>query len=95
MNNETLNKFLDLKKNWATFGAMSDSEWKIIWDSVSKLKWESTRDTFQTELKNQINDYIKALTKKWVSIPEYTLKYWWEYPDAYAGGTNSLIDDLM
>jgi hypothetical protein len=95
MKDETLNKFLQLKKDWATFGAMSDSEWKIIWDSVSKLKWDSSKKTFQTELRNQINDYIKAMKEKWVAIPQYSLQYGGKYPESYTGWGNSMIEDLM
>lgn len=34
---KTLDYFLDLKQQWATFGAMSDAEWNIIWQATTAI----------------------------------------------------------
>jgi hypothetical protein len=62
-NNEVLNKFLDLKKNNASFWAMSEWEWDIIWWATSQLKWETSDKTFEDELKKLIQTYKKNIEK--------------------------------
>lgn len=64
--NLTLDKFIDLKNNGATFGAMSEWEWKIISDSISELKWSSSNERFETVLEDLIDGYNKSLSKLWV-----------------------------
>ena len=62
-NNEVLNKFLDLKKNNASFWAMSEWEWDIIWWATSQLKWETSDKTFEDELKKLIQTYKDNIKK--------------------------------
>lgn len=63
--NQTLDKFLDAKKNWATFGAMSNAEWQIIWNAASNLQWNMKDATFEKNLQDMIDNYNKALAKIW------------------------------
>lgn len=63
--NQTLDKFLDAKKNWATFGAMSNAEWQIIWNAASNLQWNMNDKTFEQNLENMIKKYDQALAKIW------------------------------
>jgi hypothetical protein len=62
-NNETLQKFLDLKANGATFGAMQESEWKMVSSSANNLEWNTTNDTFENSLQKMIDAYNTALSK--------------------------------
>ena len=62
-NNEVLNKFLDLKKNNASFWAMSEWEWSIIWWATSKLKWNMTDANFEDTLEKLIKTYKKNIEK--------------------------------
>ena len=63
--NQTLDKFLDAKKNWATFGAMSNAEWQIIWNAASNLQWNMSDKTFEKNLEDMIKKYDQALAKIW------------------------------
>ena len=71
--NQTLDKFLDAKKNWATFGAMSNAEWQIIWNAASNLQWNMNDKTFEQNLENMIKKYDQALAKIWWG----TTTSWW------------------
>lgn len=52
-NNLTLDKFIETKKQWATYGALSDSEWQIISTSASRL-WNAPTLSEQ-KLINELN----------------------------------------
>ena len=71
-NNETLQKFLDLKANGATFGAMQESEWKMVSSSANNLEWNTTNDTFENSLQKMIDAYNTALSKLWVDVTQST-----------------------
>ena len=66
-NNQSLDKFLEAKKNWGTFGSMSNAEWQLIWWAASKLNWETSDENFEAMLEEMIKDYDQALDKlnKW------------------------------
>lgn len=71
-NNETLQKFLDLKANGATFGAMQESERKMVSSSANNLEWNTTNDTFENSLQKMIDAYNTALSKLWVDVTQST-----------------------
>ena len=72
-NNETLKKFLDLKENGATFGAMQESEWNMVRAAANKLDWNQDDATFEKFLKEMIASYDVALDKVWWAVtPEQT-----------------------
>lgn len=82
-NNETLNKFLNLKQNWATFWAMQQAEWDMIASSVSELKWEQPKEVFQDNLKkvkerleNQMLELDPTYTADWWISKDYLEKHW-------------------
>ena len=60
-NNETLNKFLDLKKNNASFWQMSEWEWDLVWNSTNALNWFTSDKAFEETLKKLINTYKEQL----------------------------------
>lgn len=64
-NNETLNKFLDLKKNNASFWQMSEWEWALIWNATSALNWNTQDEAFESTLKSLIKTYKEQLDKLW------------------------------
>ena len=72
-NNEVLNKFLDLKKNNASFWAMSEWEWSIIWWATSQLKWNMSDANFESTLESLIKTYkdnIKNIDPTYSDNPE-------------------------
>lgn len=64
-NNQSLDKFLEAKKNGWTFGSMSNAEWQLIWWAASLLNWETNDKNFEKQLQNMIDEYNKALNKMW------------------------------
>ena len=77
-NNQTLDKFIEAKKNGWTFGAMSEWEWKILWDAASELTWETNDTKFQETLEKMINTYDEKLAKiTWKTIEEVKGSKWW------------------
>jgi hypothetical protein len=54
---------LDLKANGATFGAMQESERKMVSSSANNLEWNTTNDTFENSLQKMIDAYNTALSK--------------------------------
>lgn len=57
-----LQNFLDLKSQGATFGTLTDSEWKIIWDSASILwNFNMPYDRYM----QAVEDTIRVL-QKWI-----------------------------
>lgn len=69
-----LNELFNAKANGATFGAMSDSEWDILWKAATSLNWKSF-SWFNAELENikqalwaaafGNNNYSKENWKAW------------------------------
>jgi hypothetical protein len=64
-----LNELFNAKNNWASFGAMSDSEWDILWNASTNLKWNSSSKTF----KNNLEEIIKSLN-------DAVVQWWWTLP---------------
>lgn len=62
-NNQSLDKFLEAKKNWWTFGSMSNAEWQLLWWAASLLNWETNDKNFEEQLQNMIDEYDKAIAK--------------------------------
>ena len=60
-NNQLLEKYQQLKSNWATFGQMSNSEWGLVWSAASKLNRWSTDEEFEKILKEMLNSYGNIL----------------------------------
>lgn len=75
--NQTLDKFLQAKKDWWTFGAMSEWEWKILWESASELNWETNDAHFETQLQDLIDMYNEKLQKIWVNPYGESNEQWW------------------
>ena len=73
-NNETLQKFLDLKANGATFWAMQESEWKMVSSSANNLEWNTTNETFENSLQKMIDAYNTALSKLWVDTTKSVIQ---------------------
>ncbi len=59
--NLTLNKFLDAKKNGATFGSMSNAEWDIISQSASRLNLSQTDADWKSTIQEIANNM-------WISL---------------------------
>lgn len=67
--NQLLERFQELKQNGATFWAMSNSEWNMIWAAASKLNWLTSDDEFEATLKQMLNSYGNILAEagvEWV-----------------------------
>lgn len=61
--NQLLERFQELKQNGATFWAMSNSEWNMIWAAASKLNWLTSDDEFEATLKQMLNSYGNILAE--------------------------------
>ena len=59
--NQLLERFQELKKAGATFWAMSNSEWNIVWAAASKLNWQTSDSEFEAILKQMLNSYGNIL----------------------------------
>lgn len=59
--NQLLERFQELKKAGATFWAMSNAEWNIVWNAASKLSWLTSDSEFETTLKQMLNSYGNIL----------------------------------
>ena len=87
-NNETLNKYLNLKQAGATFWSMQQAEWDMIASSVSELKWEQNKETFQANLQKvraRLESQLMELDPTynpmwWIDIEATVEKYfkWWQ-----------------
>lgn len=66
--NQSLDKFLEAKKNGWTFWQMSNAEWQLIWTAASKLNWEDNDKDFEKLLQDMIDQYNKALDE---------IQWWW------------------
>lgn len=71
-----LEQLLEARANWATFGSMTEWEWKIIENAASSLKWWRTDGTISSEMEKVISavyhaTYWKKMTKKdWEAFKE-------------------------
>ena len=65
--NQLLDRFQELKKAGATFWAMSNSEWNIVWDAASKLNWQTSDSEFEAILTDMLNHYGNILADAGVS----------------------------
>jgi len=65
-----LNELFNAKNNWASFGAMSDSEWDILWNASTNLKWNSSSKTFKNNLENIIKSLNDAVVQWWWTLPK-------------------------
>lgn len=74
-NNQSLDKFLEAKKNWWTFGSMSNAEWQLIWWAASLLNWETNDKNFEQQLQDMIDEYDKAIAKIWGTWGSGKLKW--------------------
>lgn len=61
LSNVTLNKLIESKKSWATFGALSDAELGILQNAASVLDWWLKMDDFSKEVNNMIDQMEQAL----------------------------------
>lgn len=66
-----LNSLFTAKDNWATFGAMSQGEWDILWNASTNLKWNSSWKTFETNLNNLINELVTVVTNWGGTLPQW------------------------
>lgn len=80
--NLTLDKFLELKEGWATFWAMSDWEWVIVWNAATAL----SRTLELGDLQSVLDDHISALQKAipWGYNPHINIPKEWEEPQSDA-----------
>lgn len=62
-NNQLLEKYKQLKENWATFGQMSNSEWGLVWTAASQLNRWSTDEEFERILKEMKDHYTNILAE--------------------------------
>lgn len=60
--NLTLNKFLEAKKNWATFGSMSNAEWDIISQAASRLRLSQPDAEWKATIQEIANNMWIQLT---------------------------------
>lgn len=60
-NSQLLEKYQQLKKAWATFGAMQKSEWDLVWSAASSLNWLSTDSEFEETLQKMLDHYGNIL----------------------------------
>ena len=66
-----LNALFTAKNNWASFGAMSDAEWQVLWNSATNLKWNSSWDTFEKNLNNLIAELSNVVSSGWWKLPQW------------------------
>ena len=66
-NNQTLETYLNLKQQWATFWAMQQAEWELIAWSVNELNWNTKKWDFKTALEWLIQNYKAQLANLWIS----------------------------
>lgn len=55
--------FVDLKKKWATFGAMSNEEWDAIKSAATKLDWYMSDKDWKNELNTIRSTYNIAANR--------------------------------
>ena len=69
MSRLTLDKLIETKKQWATYWAMSEWEWKLLWSAATSLDWNSTWDKFQKNLEDMIYTLTRTITEWWWTLP--------------------------
>ena len=79
-----MNKFLDLKSKWATFGALSDSEREAIYNAATDLDPTLSNEDYITALKN-VKEQILA-NSHWM------LNWYWAAAEARQA--NYVVDSL-
>ena len=66
-----LEELFAAKNNWASFGAMSDAEWQVLWDASTNLKWNSSGATFEKNLNNLIAELANVVSSWWWTLPKW------------------------
>ena len=66
-----LNALFTAKDNWATFWAMSQWEWDILWQASTNLKWNSSAWTFETNLNALIAELSNVVSSWWGTLPQW------------------------
>lgn len=66
-----LEKLLEARANGATFGSMTEWEWKIIEDAASSLKWWRTDETINNEMEKVIAAVYHATYWKTMSQEDW------------------------
>lgn len=86
----TLDKLIETKKQWATYWAMSEWEWKLLKNAATSLDWGSSSDKFQKNLEDLIWTLTRTVHEWWWKLPsnfansaasKYVLESWksWKY----------------
>jgi len=90
ISNQALGNLVQLKQDWATFGALSDRELQFIQASATNLRNDLSDDAFNKEL-NRIIDSLKS----WLSEERITELSWWITPTETITPTNrnTLLDE--
>ena len=66
-----LNALFTAKDNGATFGAMSDAEWQVLWDSATNLKRNSSASTFEKNLNSLIAELSNVVSSGGWKLPQW------------------------
>ena len=74
--NVTFDKLLDLKKNWATFGALSDNELEAIWNAASSLNTKMSQSEFENRLLNIYNSLLAWIWEAPKTLEEVKWNGW-------------------
>lgn len=74
-NNQSLDKFVTARKNWVTFGSMTEWEWDMIKGAASALNWEDNDKHFEEVLQDMIDTYNEKLAKIWGTWGSGKLKW--------------------
>lgn len=93
----TMDALVSLKDQWATFGALSDSERAAIWDSISALKLSNSEEQFISNLNKAKNILLRASkwstmqsTNKTATTPKANLNQLFTQINAWFMGNNIL-----
>ena len=62
--NISFEKLLELKKHWATFGALSDNELRAIWNSATSLRRNMSQEEFEKKLTGIYNWLLKWIWRQ-------------------------------
>lgn len=66
--NITFEKLLDLKRNWATFWALSDNELRAIWNAAARLSTLQSTEDFYADLLIIYNWFRKAIWEPSITL---------------------------
>jgi hypothetical protein len=72
----SLNELYNAKANWATFGAMSDSEWDILTRSSTNLDRDQSSDLFKNNLQTLMESLKTTIQNWWGKLPQWADKIW-------------------